>query len=80
MTVRRVTIPASSDVTWIVPVPELRASDTRAASPTALRELETAFAPPDCPDCFRFVERAIEAISMALDEFGDEPPRGGPTD
>jgi len=80
MTVRRVTIRVAPDISWVVAVPELRDSDARPASPAALRELESVFAPPDCPGCFRFVERAIEAISMALDEFDDEPALGGPTD
>lgn len=80
MTVRRVSVPVTLGLSWVVPVPESRGGDARPASQAALRELETVFVPPDCPGCFRFVERAIEAISMALDEFDDEPALGGPTD
>ena len=80
MTVTRVSIPVAADVSWVVTVPELCVGETRPASPAELRRLEVAFAAHDCPDCSRFVERAIEAIALALDEFDDEPPHGGLTD
>jgi hypothetical protein len=80
MSARRVTIPATVDLGWVVTVPEFCAGETRPASPGALHRLEAEFGPAECPGCFRFVERAIEAISLALDEFDDEPSQGGPTD
>ena len=80
MPVQRVSIPATVDLGWIVTVPELCARETRPASPGALRRLEAELGPVECPSCFRFVERAIEAISVALDGFDDESSRGGPTD
>ena len=80
MPVRRVSIPATVDLRWVVSVPELCAGASRPASPSALRRLEAELGPVECPSCFRFVERAIEAISVALEEFDDGPSRGGPTD
>jgi hypothetical protein len=80
MTVRRVTIPVTPELSWLVARPAFRVGEARIASAESLRELETVFAPPDCPSCFRFVERALEAISFALDERDDEPSQGGPTD
>jgi hypothetical protein len=80
MTDRRVSIPASDGVGWVVTVPELCPGETRPASRLALRHLEAQFAPLECPGCSRFVERAIEALSLALDAFDDEPPHGGLTD
>lgn len=80
MTVRRVSIPAVADLGWVVPVPELCVGETRPASPGALRRLQADFAPPECPGCSRFVERALEAIAIALDASDDDPPHGGLTD
>jgi len=76
----RVRIPAAADLMWVVAVPELCLGESRPASPAELRRLEVAFAAPECPGCVRFVQRAMEALSLALDEFDDEPPRGGLTD
>jgi hypothetical protein len=83
MTVTRVSIPAAADLSWVVPVPELSVGESRPASPGELRRLEIAFAPPECPGCVRFVERAMEALALALDEYDepdDEPPPGDLTD
>lgn len=83
MPVTRISVPATADVSWIVPVPELCIGESRPASPGDLRRLEIAFAPPECPGCVRFVERAMEALSLALDAreaSDDEPPPDDLTD
>jgi hypothetical protein len=83
MTITRVSIPATADLSWVVPVPELSVGETRPASARELHRLEVAFAPPECPGCVRFVERAMEALALALDEYDesdDEPPPGDFTD
>jgi len=77
---RRVSIPVTHELSWVLTVPELCLGQARVSSPESLRDLEAAFAPAECPTCARFVERAIEALSMALDEVVDEPPPGDATD
>jgi len=80
VTVTRISIPAAADLSWVVSLPELCVGEARPASLAELHRLEVAFAPPECPGCVRFVERAMEALSLALDEFDDDPPCGGLTD
>jgi len=80
VTAHRRIVPATPDVGWVVAVPTLCAGAALPASPASLHDLETEFAPPQCPGCARFVERAMQALSVALDEVDDEPFRGGPTD
>jgi hypothetical protein len=69
------------EVSWVVSVPETVPGQARPASPDEARRLAGAFASADCAECSHFVERAMRAIALALDDLPDgEPPFEGPTD
>jgi hypothetical protein len=81
MTVRHVSVPATPELSWVVPRRELCPGETRPASPDDARRAPAGFAPGDCDGCSQFVERAMRAIALALDDDSDEwPPFEGPTD
>lgn len=82
MATPRVSIPVTPSLSWVLPVPEHWLGAARAASPAALRELEAAFAPPVCPGCPSEARRLLAALSVALDQAGDdaEPGDDAPAD
>lgn len=84
VTVRRVSIPVDPCLSWVVPVPEALLDETRPASPRDARRVVAEAGPGECPGCSHFVERAMRAIALALDDAdapdGDWPPFEGPTD
>lgn len=81
MATPRVSVPVTTELFWILPVPEHWLRAARVASPAALRELEALVAPPACPACARVVARALAALSGALEGIdpSDDPP-AAPTD
>lgn len=84
MVVRRVSIPADPWLSWVVPVPEILPGETRPASASDARRSAGQTGDGDCLGCSRFVERAMRAIALALDDGDaaddDWPPFEGPTD
>lgn len=71
MSERRVSIPVTPDLSWVVALPQSLCGQARAASPASLHELEVIFAPPGCAACPGCLERAMEALSLALDDLDD---------
>ena len=83
---RHVRVPAAPGLEWVIRRTQLSPADTRPARGGDAPAIAAGFASTDCPRCARFVESAMQAIALALDDYrdgagdpvpdDDEPPFG----